>query len=81
MLSNLMFVDKKFWTVDTMFFSIPKFKNIAKFVFYRLKLLDFISINVGSDIPNMITKASNDLNILHPSTNALEEFDRLATDF
>ena len=80
-LSNLMFVDEEFWTVDTMFFSIPKFSNIAKYIFHHLKLLDLTSMNVGSAVPSMTTKVLNDLDILYPCENTLEEFNILVTDF
>lgn len=80
-LSNLMFVDEEFWTVDTMFFSIPKFSNIAKYIFHHLKLLDLTSMNVGSAVPSMTTKVLNDLDILYPCENTLKEFNRLVTDF
>jgi type I restriction enzyme S subunit len=80
-LSNLMFVDEEFWTVDTMFFSIPKLKYSAKYLFHQLKMLDFSSMNVGSAVPSMTTKVLNDLNILKPKDSLLKEFDRFATDF
>jgi type I restriction enzyme S subunit len=80
-LSNLMFVDEEFWTVDTMFFSIPKLKNSAKYLFYQLKMLDLSSMNVGSAVPSMTTKVLNDLNILRPEHSVLQEFDRFTTDF
>ncbi|WP_182407535.1 restriction endonuclease subunit S [Psychrobacter sp. GP33] len=80
-LSNLMFVDEEFWTVDTMFFSIPKINHVAKYLFNQLKLLNLASMNVGSAVPSMTTKVLNDLNILKPKNNVLEEFDRLVTDF
>lgn len=79
-LSNLMFVDEEFWTVDTMFFSIPKLKNSAKYLYYQLKKLDFSSMNVGSAVPSMTTKVLNDLNILKPDKGLLKEFDNLISD-
>ncbi len=80
-LSNLMFVDEEFWTVDTMFFSIPKLKYSAKYLFHQLNMLDFSSMNVGSAVPSMTTKVLNDLNILKPEDSLLKEFDKFATDF
>lgn len=80
-LSNLMFVDETFWSVDTMFFSIPKVDYSAKYLFYCLKRLDFSSMNVGSAVPSMTTKVLNDLNVLQPETEVLKQFDVLANDF
>lgn len=80
-LNNLMFVNEEFWTVDTMFFTIPKINNSAKYLFYSLKRLDFTAMNVGSAVPSMTTKVLNDLNMLKPSDQVLIEFDRLLNDF
>ncbi|WP_201544644.1 restriction endonuclease subunit S [Psychrobacter sp. H7-1] len=80
-LSNLMYVDEEFWTVDTMFYSIPKQEKTVKYLFQCLSLFDLASMNVGSAVPSMTTRVLNDLNIVIPSNNALYEFDRLATDF
>src|SRR5690606_30743663 len=60
---------------------IPKFSNIAKYIFHHLKLLDLTSMNVGSAVPSMTTKVLNDLDILYPCENTLKEFNRLVTDF
>jgi len=80
-LSNLMYVHEKFWTVDTMFYSIPKKEKTVKYLFQCLKLFDLASMNVGSAVPSMTTRVLNDLNILVPSDNTLYKFDRLATEF
>jgi type I restriction enzyme S subunit len=80
-LSNLMYVDEEFWSVDTMFYSVPKMKSIMKFVFYYLNTFDFVSMNVGSAVPSMTTKVLNDINTLKSSDNILNEFDRLVADY
>jgi type I restriction enzyme S subunit len=80
-LSNLMYVDEEFWSVDTMFYSVPKINNIMKFVFYYLKTFDFVSMNVGSAVPSMTTKVLNDINTLKPDKNILNKFDRLIADY
>ncbi|WP_288998929.1 restriction endonuclease subunit S [uncultured Psychrobacter sp.] len=80
-LSNLMYVNEEFWTVDTMFYSIPKQEKTVKYLFQCLSLFDLASMNVGSAVPSMTTRVLNDLNIVIPSNHALYEFDRLATDF
>ncbi len=78
-LSNIMYIDRKFWTVDTMFYTIPKIPNIAKFAFHHLKRLDFTSMNVGSAVPSMTTKVLNHLLILKPSDSLLKIFDDILT--
>jgi len=74
-LSNIMYVNRKFWSVDTMFYTIPKISNIAKFSFYHLNRLDFASMNVGSAVPSMTTKVLNILPIIKPTSTVLKKFD------
>jgi len=74
-LTNIMYVNEKFWTVDTMFYTIPKLENVAKFTFYHLKTLDFTAMNVGSAVPSMTTKVLNALQIITPSPELLQKFD------
>jgi len=76
-LSNILYVNEAFWTVDTMFYTIPKHPNIAKYAFYHLKSLDFISMNVGSAVPSMTTKVLNELPVILPDPETLEHFDYL----
>ena len=78
-LSNIMFKDEEFWTVDTMFYTIPKLPNVAKYSYYHLKTLDFNEMNVGSAVPSMTTKVLNSLNIVRPSNGALIHFNDLVT--
>lgn len=76
-LTNIMYVNETFWTVDTMFFTKPKMNNVAKFTFYLLKRLDFNNMNVGSAVPSMTTKVLNALQVVYPSGNVLSVFDEL----
>lgn len=66
-LQNIMYVDEEFWSVDTMFFTIMKLDNIAKYIYYNLILLDFKNMNVGSAVPSMTTQVLNNLKILMPT--------------
>lgn len=74
-LSNIMYVNEAFWSVDTMFFTIPKMPNVAKFSFFLLKRLNFDSMNVGSAVPSMTTKVLNSLQIVYPTEFILAKFD------
>ena len=76
-LSNIIYLNEEFWTVDTMFYTIPKGNFIPKYVFYHLKSLDFTSMNVGSAVPSMTTKVLNELPILVPVESVLEDFDSI----
>ena len=80
-LNNLMYVDEEFWSVDTMFFSMPKKAFAMKYVFYFLRTFDFVSMNVGSAVPSMTTKVLNDIDTLAPAENALKLFDKTVAEY
>ena len=80
-LTNIMYVNEPFWTVDTMFYTIPKLKNVAKFSFYHLKTLDFTMMNVGSAVPSMTTKVLNSLQVISPTSELLQKFDAIISTY
>ena len=67
-LNNVMYADKPFWTVDTMFWSIINY-SIANplFVYYSICKKDFASLNVGSAVPSLTVPVIEDIDILLPS--------------
>lgn len=74
-LSNLFYISKPFWSVDTMFYSIIKKEYLRKFLYYTIKLMDLASMNVGSAVPSMTTKVLNDLKLILPSQDTLIKFE------
>lgn len=74
-LNNVMYVDEEFWTVDTMFFTIPRMPGAAKYAFQYIKKLDLTSMNSGSAVPSMTTAILNALELPIPSSEALRELD------
>lgn len=66
-LSNLFYVDKPFWSVDTMFWSKIEEGTLPKYLFYNLKTLDFASMDVGSAVPSLTTELLNRIDITLPS--------------
>lgn len=80
-LSNILYLNEEFWTVDTMFYTVPKIKNAPKYSFYHLKGLDFASMNVGSAVPSMTTKVLNELPIVLPSANALQQYETILASY
>ena len=63
-LNNLIYTNKPFWTVDTMFYAIPISKIVnTKFLYYRLILFDFTKYDVGSTIPSMTASLYYSLSI------------------
>lgn len=75
-LNNIIHINQKFWTVDTMFYSIIKTKFSGKYLFHILKSIDFYSLNVGSAVPSMTTNLLNGLKILKPENYVLENFEK-----
>lgn len=47
------FMDKPFWTVDTLFYSVIKEPNSAKFLFYRFCLVNWKQHNEASGVPSL----------------------------
>lgn len=80
-LSNVMYRDEPFWTVDTMFYTEMKKANIAKFIFHYVKELDLASMNVGSAVPSMTTEVLNNLPIDIPSDSFFHKFEETVKPF
>jgi len=74
-LSNIVYIDEPFWTVDTMFYTEMKIQNAAKFVYFLIKSKDIASLNVGSAVPSMTTDVLNNMIISIPSSDALDKFE------
>lgn len=73
-LSNIIYIDEPFWSVDTMFYSKLKNENFAFYTFYYLKQLDFMALNVGSAVPSMTTEMLNSFQMVKPNSKVLESF-------
>ena len=82
-LGNLFFVNKPFWTVDTLFYTeIDENILMPVFLFYKLKIFNLASMNVGSAVPSLTTAILNALELDIPSfevqsqiVNILKAFD------
>lgn len=74
-LNNVMYIREKFWTVDTMFYAVPKSPNVAKYAYQFIKRLDLASMNSGSAVPSMTTKILNALPVPIPPKESLHAFD------
>ena len=67
-LSNLYFVNEKFWTVDTLFWTIiDDTKVYPKFLYYLLLTKNLAAMNVGSAVPSLTTALLNELRLRLPS--------------
>ena len=74
-LNNVMRVSGDFWTVDTMFYSVPKCKGAIKFAFHILRNMDLASMNSGSAVPSMTTDILNAIDIVIPPQSVLASFE------
>ena len=78
-LNNIMFFIGAFWTVDTMFYGLPKLPFIAKYLYMTLLKIDMASFNTGAALPSMTTDILNHFKITLPASDILEAFDKQAT--
>ena len=74
-LNNVMYVNEAFWTVDTMFYAVPKVRGAAKYAFEFLRSLNLALMDSGSAVPSMTTKILNALNVPVPSASNLLALD------
>ena len=67
-LSNLFYLDRPFWSVDTMFYSKINIELVfPKYLYYTLKTYDLASLNVGSAVPSLTTEVLNEVLVTIPS--------------
>ena len=73
-LNNVMYVNEAFWTVDTMFYSVPKIANVILFTYLFLRGKDLASMNSGSAVPSMTTEILNNMQIAIPTKDVMTDF-------
>ena len=67
-LNNIMFVQGKFWTVDTMYWSVINKQKVVPYYLYNyLKVLNFDNLYTGSTLPSMTNSAYYSIPINLPS--------------
>lgn len=76
-LDNVIYVNEPFWSVDTMFYTVMKLPNIAKFVYHFVKSKDLASLNTGSAVPSMTTDILNAMELAIPDKDTLAKFENL----
>lgn len=66
-LNNIYYLDKPFWTVDTMFWTKVNQKLVdPKFLYYKLTTFNYSDMNVGSAVPSMTVPVLNEMEIVAP---------------
>jgi len=67
-LSNIQYVNKPFWTVDTIYYSIINKELANPFYLYNfIKSLDLSKLNTGTGVPSMTFDSYYNLDILLPT--------------
>lgn len=74
-LNNILLVSGDFWTIDTMFYSIPKRPNIAKYIYLYLSGVDMYAMNIGAAVPSMTVKILEGMKLLCPTDHVVESFE------
>jgi type I restriction enzyme, S subunit len=74
------FMDTPFWTVDTLFYSMVKDPNSAKFLFYRACLIDWKQHNEASGVPSLNARTIENIEIALPPSEEQEAIASLLTD-
>lgn len=72
-LNNVMLVDGRFWTVDTMFYAKELMEGAARYAYFILSKMDLASMNAGSAVPSMTTKILSAIPVALPSEALLAE--------
>ncbi|MGL5716604.1 MAG: restriction endonuclease subunit S [Paraclostridium sp.] len=64
-----MYIEKPFWTVDTLFYT--NIKNIynEKWFYYFIKTVNFLKLNEATGVPSLNTKSINKIKIIVPTEN------------
>ena len=74
-LNNVMYINRPFWTVDTMFYTRMKIEGIAKFIYLFMSPKDLLSMNSGSAVPSMTVDILNKIQIITPPINIIQKFE------
>jgi len=61
-----LYVNDKFWTVDTMYYAIPKENCTAKFIYYMAILFPYDKYQTSTALPSMTQSILGDLNVCIP---------------
>lgn len=80
-LNNILLVSGDFWTIDTIFFSVPKRPNTAKYIYLFLKGVDMYAMNIGAAVPSMTVKILDGMKLLCPPFEILKQFEKLVEPY
>src|SRR5699024_3815305 len=80
-LNNVKFVQGKFWTVDTMFWTkINSEIVLPKYLYYCISKINLAALNVGSAVPSLTVKILNELQFNIPNIDEQQKIiNKIAT--
>jgi type I restriction enzyme S subunit len=80
-LSNIQFVNKPFWTVDTIYYTvINKEKANPLYLYHYLKQLDLSYLNSGTGVPSMTFGAYYQVKVNLPSLDIQQKIAKVLSD-
>jgi type I restriction enzyme, S subunit len=62
------YMETPFWTVDTLFYTEISKKALAKFIFYKFKMIDWYLYNEASGVPSLNAKTIENIETKLPPT-------------
>ncbi|PHR29752.1 MAG: restriction endonuclease [Desulfotalea sp.] len=68
-----LYMDKPFWTVDTLFYSEVNKTSSPKFLYYKFNLIDWYSYNEASGVPSLNAKSIEKIAIAQPVSLAEQQ--------
>jgi len=74
------YMDSPFWSVDTLFYSDVFHPNVAKFLYYRFCLIDWMRHNEASGVPSLGAKVIESIEIACPDATEQEAIAKALTD-
>jgi len=86
-ITNIFYVDKPFWNVDTIYYTEISEKVAPKFFYYYMKTVDLMRLDTGSGRPSLTQAILNKIRVPVPSiaeqnriVSILDKFDALVHD-
>ncbi len=76
-LSNFMYVNEPFWTVDTMFYTKEKLKGAAKYIYYSMRYVDITRYDSGTGVPSMTSISYYAMPFVKPTNDIIKLFDEI----
>jgi len=76
-INNPQYMETPFWTVDTLFYSHIKNKNVPKWVFYVFQSINWDSYNEASGVPSLSTANINRIEVLRPTVKEQEQIAKI----